>query len=370
MPAMGCHSGTIGALDSDRSRLRIVHAIRSDGFGGVERYVATVSRALADRGHLVVAIGGSPAAMKAVLDGSNVDYWPASWTHEVTGALLRTACHANVIHTHMTAAETGALVAWPVVRAPAVTTRHFAVPRGRSAVVRSASPLLRRRFAAQISVSRYVAAHVGEPTTTVLSGVPDNESVDPVNRIVLMAQRLEPEKGTIDAVRAWAKSGLALEGWRLVIAGEGSERPRLEHEVESRAIRGVEFLGQRSDVNELRSKAGIFLATAPSEAFGLSVAEAMAVGLPVVAAAGGGHIETVGASRPDLLYRHGAPAECAAVLQRLAADVELRRRAGSELRTFQQDFLSLDRHVDTLLSVYRAVSSGSTSRALLLRQAS
>ena len=43
-----------------------------------------------------------------------------------------------------------------------------------------------------------------------------------------MLQRLEPEKDTMTALRAWKASRLAEEGWSLRIVGAGAERAALE----------------------------------------------------------------------------------------------------------------------------------------------
>jgi glycosyltransferase involved in cell wall biosynthesis len=171
----------------------------------------------------------------------------------------------------------------------------------------------------------------------------------------LVAQRLEPEKHTRDALEAWRASGLASDGWILRIAGDGSERGALEREAIDRELLAVEFLGHRADLPDLRRVSGILLATAAREPFGLSVAEAMAAGMPVVAAGSGGHLETVGAARPDLVYVPGDPHAAARTLRTLADDLEARRSAGHDLRAFQQRELNLDRHVDALVELYRGL---------------
>jgi glycosyltransferase involved in cell wall biosynthesis len=81
----------------------------------------------------------------------------------------------------------------------------------------------------------------------------------------------------------------------------------------------------------------------------------MACGLPVVAAAGGAHDETVGAAVPELLFPAGDVAACAALLSRLAGDVALRRVLGTRLRAHQQAQLGIAGHVDRLLELYAEV---------------
>ena len=105
-------------------------------------------------------------------------------------------------------------------------------------------------------------------------------------RYALVAGRLTPEKGFADAIAACARAGVPL-----VVAGDG---PQLD---ELQALGGdVRFTGHvnASELAALRRDAA--LAIVPSryqEILPLAALEAMAAGLPVVAAAAGGLVETV-----------------------------------------------------------------------------
>jgi glycosyltransferase involved in cell wall biosynthesis len=100
---------------------------------------------------------------------------------------------------------------------------------------------------------------------------------------VLAAGRLTPEKGFADVVEA-------CRDLPLVVAGDGPQRAELE-------ARGIgRFVGQipPEELAELRAKAAV--AVVPSrykEILPLAALEAMAAGLPTVAAASGGLIEAV-----------------------------------------------------------------------------
>jgi glycosyltransferase involved in cell wall biosynthesis len=341
----------------------VVHAVRSDAFAGVERYIADIARELAMRGYAVTVIGGEQAAMRNAMGDSPVVLERGETMERVGRALVRHGRRADVLHLHMTAAETAGVVTWPLVHTPSVATRHFAAPRGSSLAGRLAAPLISRRITREISISRYVARSTGEPSGVLLNAVADAPAVDPVAPVVLAVQRLEPEKRTIDGLAAWHHSGLADDGWELWIAGEGSQRAALETAAASMQLRGVRFFGQRDDVDDLRRRAGLGLATAPTEPFGLAVAEAMAAGLPVVAAAGGGHLETVGAAAPELLFPPGDAYACGHLLRDLAHDLARRRRLGAEVRAFQQAALRLDAHVDRLVEIYRGCSKRGVSSA-------
>ena len=182
-------------------RLRILHAIRSDGFSGVEQFVLRLARTQAADGHEVTVIGGDPPRMRPGLDEVGVEHLPAARTHEVARAVRRLAREVDVVNTHMTAADVAtvaALAPLPRSRRPAVVaTCHFARPRGRVGPV-PIDALVRRRIDAQISISAAVAAAIDGPSTVVHTGIESRPAGDQAarERTVLMAQRLQPEKRT------------------------------------------------------------------------------------------------------------------------------------------------------------------------------
>ena len=350
------------AIACSAGSLSIVHAVRSDGFAGVERYVATVADELAKRQHRVTVIGGDPVAMRNVIANRAVTVVPGATTSRVARELARHARGVDIVHVHMTAAETAALVAWPLVRKPTIATRHFASRRGSTIARRTVAPLIRRMLVTEIAISDFVARASGPGVRTLRNGVPIDDPVDPAKPVVLVAQRLAPEKNTGEALEAWVRSGLGARGWELWIAGDGGDRPGLEAQAAALDAVGVRFLGRREDMKCLRASAGMFLAPAPAEPFGLSVAEAMACGLPVVAAAGGGHLETVARATPDCVYPPGDVVRCAELLAGLASDVARRRQIGASLQAFQRQALTLDAHIDGLVGIYRTYAPGTARR--------
>jgi glycosyltransferase involved in cell wall biosynthesis len=328
----------------------VVLAVRSDSFAGVERYITVVANCLIERGHRVTLIGGHHERVQALVPDAHAI--AATSLVDVTRALARHARRADVVHVHMTAAEIAAMLTRPALRGAVVSTLHFASPRGSSPPVRALSPLIRKSLDGQIAISEFVRMKSGERAVVLLNGVPNRAAVDAATPRVLVAQRLEAEKQTVDALHAWALADLAAQGWELVVAGDGAERPRLERTVRESRIAGVRFVGQSDDVDALRRESAMQLAPAPAEPFGLSVVEAMASALPVIAADGGGHRETLGQCRGDQLYPPGDAHACAAIMCRLAASTELRRQIGAELQEYQQRRLSDQTHVDALVAHY------------------
>ena len=340
--------------------MKVLHVIHSDAFAGVERHVAQLAGAQADRGDQVVVIGGDQARMDSE-SSPQVVHRPAATAWETLRA-VRTAARGrpDVVHAHMTVGEAASIVALLGTRIPVVATRHFAQPRGRNAVVRALTGLLTRRLAAQIAISDYVANRVEGECTVVHPGVPEQPDALPArerSRAVLVVQRLEQEKATDDALRVFARSGLVGHGWRLEVAGSGSQLASLQQLARDLGVADrVTFLGHRTDVSELMRRSGVLIAPCPVEGLGLTVVEAMAAGLPIVAAAAGGHLETLTGISGAVLYDPATGLDEAAVgLAALAADEAARDASARALQRTQRDRFTLERQAEATEAVYRSV---------------
>lgn len=360
------------AEDAAARPLDIVHAVCSDGFAGVERFIVRLASAQRAAGARVRVIGGDPARMSAALAGTGVGFLPARGSLGVRRALRAVRDDADVVNVHMTAAEAAAALAFGRGRRPAVVaTRHFAQPRRRRAVVHM-DAVAARVVDAEIAISSAVSAEIGVPSTVVRSGLPapgasgtEPSGTPPVReRILLVAQRLEAEKATDVAIEAFAASGLAADGWQLWIAGEGALRAALEAQAARLGVAGAtRFLGYRSDVAALMAQAGILLAPCPREGLGLTVLEAMQARLPVVAAAAGGHLDLLEAVDPDALFPPGDVATAADRLRVLAADPEARERLAEAAQRRQVAEFSLEAQVAGTAAVYRdAIARRTASR--------
>lgn len=339
--------------------MRVIHAVRSDAFAGVERHVALLAAAQERAGHEVTVIGGQSARMRAVI-GPGVLHVGAATTVQVIRALskaLRDPC--DVIHVHMTAAEVAASLTWRARHVPVISTRHFAALRGSTTVTRWGSAVAARQVQAQIAISHYVAQRVEGTASVVHPGVPGQPDATPAGDredAVLVVQRLEPEKDTMTAVVAFARSGLSRRGWRLDIAGDGALRRRLEAEVAGLDLgHAIRFLGHRNDVETLMQRSAVLMAPCPVEGLGMTVLEAMASGLPTVASSAGGHTETVGRLSGAALFAPGDADAAAELLVGLAADADARDRYGRELQRLQRADFTLAAQERATEVVYRSL---------------
>jgi glycosyltransferase involved in cell wall biosynthesis len=139
--------------------------------------------------------------------------------------------------------------------------------------------------------------------------------------------RLRAPKDFITLARALAR--LERGSFRASLVGDGPDRSMIEAELEQLGLGdSVRLLGDRSDVPRLLAAADVFVCSSRSEGMPVSIIEAMAVGLPVVASAVGGVPELVDDQRTGLLVVPGAAAALADALARVIGDRTLREQMG------------------------------------------
>jgi glycosyltransferase involved in cell wall biosynthesis len=158
------------------------------------------------------------------------------------------------------------------------------------------SEFLRERLIQQGFPSRKIAVHyVGVDTRYFMPDLTVSRSP-----MVLFAGRLVDSKGCDYLIQAMARVQRDIPEASLVVIGNGPLRNRLE-QMASGYLRNYQFLGARNQ-NEIRhwmNRAKVFsvpsftTSTGASEGFGLALAEAQAMGLPVASFATGGIPEAV-----------------------------------------------------------------------------
>lgn len=106
--------------------------------------------------------------------------------------------------------------------------------------------------------------------------------------LLLSVGELSKRKNHQAVIRALAKlqKGKAcIRNWKYLIAGKGSERGRLEQLIRKNGLEGkVGLLGYRSDIRGLLAAADCFIFPSKQEGLPVALMEAMAAGLPCIAA--------------------------------------------------------------------------------------
>ncbi|NEC51944.1 glycosyltransferase, partial [Actinospica acidiphila] len=260
-----------------------------------------------------------------------------------------------------------------VGRAPLPAVRHGCYRGSALATVPLAVSLSVNRRRWWSGVERFFCISAAQREVLVGAGMPAGRLVvkhnfvpeTPVRRTgpgehLLYLGRLAEVKGVRLLMAAWdelaASGGL---GVPLVIAGTGP----LEAEVAAWAAGrdDVRYVGLYDRVRCREAVAGAVAVVAPStwkEAFGLVVVEAMAAGVPAVAAGHGAFTELVEDGVTGLLHRPDDAASLAAALRRVTADGDGNREMGRAARLRYERGFSPEVGLKHLEEGYRAAIAG------------
>jgi len=142
--------------------------------------------------------------------------------------------------------------------------------------------------------------------------------------------------------------------YQATLVGEGPAWPEIAAAVSRRGLASsVELLGLRLDVPDLLARSDIFALCSRSEGHPVSILEAMAAGLPVVATDVGGVAEAVVEGETGFRVPPGDPAAVATALQRLIENDQLRRRLGEAGRRRARERFDAPRFRAAHLELYR-----------------
>ena len=183
---------------------------------------------------------------------------------------------------------------------------------------------------------------------------------------IMTAAYLINDKGVDHLVRAMSAPGLRRA--RLSVVGDGPELESLRSLSQSLGIADrTTFLGLRTDLQLLLREADVFVHPAIwQEAFGLTVAEAMAAGCPVVGSSVGAIPEIVADGETGFVVPPGDSRTLAQALERLASDPGLRARLGAAARQRAVERFDLERcvrqHVDWCVDAARGTLAESVPR--------
>lgn len=174
--------------------------------------------------------------------------------------------------------------------------------------------------------------------------------------VVGTVARLDPVKDLGTLLRAVAMRA-DMQPMHLIVVGDGAERAHLEQMTrELGAAPLVHFLGHRDDAPALLEGCDVYANSSISEGISLTILEAMAAGLPVVATRVGGTPEIVDAATGRLVPSRD-PETLGQALAALAADAELRQTLGRAARARVEERFTLDRMVRQYRDAYYAAAA-------------
>ena len=342
-------------------------------FGGGERHLADLSHALVERGHEVYAasVPGSPLSeeLSFLTEERILALSRRNYVKNLFALTEFIRAHdIEIVHAHAARDYTLAAQAVKIAsRGQLVLTRHALFP------LRRINKYLLKNTSRVIAVSRAVAESlrqngVIEPSkiTVVHNGIDIDRFARPITdddaRPVLIGTvgHLAPIKGHDIFVRAAALISQRRRDVNFVIIGEDKSpekdyRKLLESLIAKLDLGGtVTMPGWQDDIPSLLSSLTLFVSAARSEPFGLSIVEAMAAGLPIVAATSEGALEIIEDGVSGKLVPVDDPESLAEAINNLLDDPPERSRLGRNAQLAAQRF-SLARMASDTEKVYREV---------------
>jgi glycosyltransferase involved in cell wall biosynthesis len=197
---------------------------------------------------------------------------------------------------------------------------------------------------------------VVKPNFTEDPGVGDHSGGE-----VLFVGRLTPEKGLHTLLRAWRLLSERRPGLKLKIVGQGP-LSRLQRD----SPPNIEWLGWQPREHLFRAMKEASLLVFPSEhyeGFPMTLVEAFATGLPVVASNLGACAEVIRDTQTGRLFRPGDPRDLADVLDDLCRNEPMVRDLGRQARAEYEAKYTPQRNYKQLMNVYALASERARSVA-------
>lgn len=356
-------------MKRDKRAGPVLHVVSSGGLYGIERMLLTLLPELQRQGCPValLCLDGPEAEVLAAARDAGVPTLAVECTQRVTPRgwvdLLRAigAQTPRIVHVHGYKASILAGAAGLVRRVPTVATYHGVAAkagetsRALARYLAVETPIL-RRFRAIAAVSDQIADELiarrvrPERVRVIANGIVQPaldvagaslERADPKFRPCLLAlSRLAPEKNIHVLLRAVAALRAEFPQLGVVVAGDGQLRGELEALASSLGIRdAVEFAGFVRDVPRLYERCDVFVLASQTEGMPMSLLEAMALGLPIVASRVGGIPFMVQDGVEGLLVEPGDSHQLAQALHRVLSEERTRNRLGEAAhRKFKREF--------------------------------
>ena len=341
---------------------------------GSEIYALWLSRALARRGHRVFFAFNPSGRLAPLCPPEIVPVKVALWgTWDVVSAVKLAAIvrrhRIPLLHAHRARGSVYALIASMLARVPWLVTAHAPQPASRyrwAALILTVSEHSRQNLIAQgVPADRLKVIYAGidpddyAPTQERRALARQLLSAGEDEWLVGFTGRIVADKGIptlIALARRWKRRS---EKVRFVLAGDGPLRPQVEAIARDENL-PLQCLSFRADVPLLLAGLDAYVHPSRYESFCLSVLEAMAAGLPVIASSVGGVPEMVRHGVTGWLVPPDDPVALTEALRLLRGDKLLRYRLSENAQRFVRQHHNPDQLVTATLSVYERLASNLT----------
>ncbi len=217
--------------------------------------------------------------------------------------------------------------------------------------------LLDEGLAARQVMTVRSAVDVGEYTTDCdRAWMHETFALDSDAVVIGMIAQLIPRKGHRHLLRALVDVAPDYPRLRVLLFGKGALRDEIEQQIsELRLERTVALAGFRDDLNRVLPCLDLVVHPADMEGLGVSLIQAAACGVPLIASRAGGMPEIVRDGENGLLIPPGDVPALARALRTLLDDPGRRRALGRAGRALVEREFSVDAMVEGNLAMYRDV---------------
>jgi glycosyltransferase involved in cell wall biosynthesis len=372
-------------IDNDR-RLRVLMVIQNLRPGGAERQLIALARGLAERGGgVTIACMGEPDTDLAPLHELGIEVVALGAVRRsrrpaILPRLVRLARRADVVQCTMWDASLWGRIAAAIARRPAIVSDHATdrtVQTSSDGAARHGWIALHNRVLDRVTFATVACAQTQIPLLRsegvdperivyIPNGVPTGElreaAVPPPTRgdlgipdeakVVIHIAQFRPEKNQAATFEAVARLRPELGDVRAVFVGVGRQnKGALEARAAEEGASWAHFLGMRSDIPALLALADLAVLPSTSDTMPLSILEALALGVPVVATDVGDVRAMVEGSGAGLCVPVGDLAAFTGACRGILADPELRARLSAGGREASRSFDSgtmVDRYEEVL----------------------
>jgi glycosyltransferase involved in cell wall biosynthesis/ribosomal protein S18 acetylase RimI-like enzyme len=180
--------------------------------------------------------------------------------------------------------------------------------------------------------------------------------------LILSIARLAPDKGIDHLIAAAAKLPRRDRRYRILIAGDGPMRPRLEEMVRENGLGDrITFLGFRSDIGELLAASDLVVLASMREGLSITLLEAMAASKPIIATSIGSHREVASQASVVRLVPPANPGALADAIEQVTQNPLLMARLAAGARSLFEHRYTENRMLETYRELYLHLLGGKSA---------
>lgn len=363
--------------------IRVIHVVYTFKTGGMEKGIATIVRHASERfEHVILCLHSSGETARLLPQGTLVKelYKPSGNSPRFLLKLARTlrSLKPAIVHARNWGGTDGIIAARLAgIRATIQGEHGWEIddPEGINPKRLKIRRVFDRWTQEYTCVSQhleqwlYQTVKVKKPVTQIYNGV-DTElyrpnanevktnvrkelGIAPTTFVIGIVGRLDPIKDHPTLIQAVRNLSTSCPDVKLLIVGEGPERPRLEALQDEHCL----LLGNRLDVPAVLQTLDVFVLTSFNEGISNTILEAMATGIPVVATNVGGNPELVIDGKTGILLPPKQPQQLTAILLRYARNPSLRQAHGSYGRKKVMEQFGLRQMTHKYEAVYQRVAT-------------